>query len=481
MANENEFVYPILTGRAVIETAYDHIDRTNIIEILGKAIGIHQTNQAQETYLYNYYCGKQPILQREKVYNKEINNKVVENRAYEIVSFKSGYLMGEPIQYINRSGREELKDDINRLNDYCFIEDKASKDKELADWFSIVGTSYRLVLPNPKYTEGSKDESPFIIDTPDPRNAFVIYHSGHDHRPLAGALVSTDPVSGSIIYTVYTDSECITVGNGTAINKVEPHLFGMIPLIEYPANKPRIGDFEVVIRLLDAINDVESGRIDAIDNFVQAILMFKGVDVESEAIAAIKDLGAMCVPADGDVKYITQELNQEQTQTLVNYMYQAVLTIVGMPNRNGGTSTSDTGSAVILRDGWSSAEARAKDSELMFKPSEKAFLRLAMRITNFVNVREPLDLGLADIEIRFTRRNYENIQMKAQVLLQMLSTEKIHPKLAFDHCGMFSDPTLAYTMSMDNYERIQREEEALLKDESRETEEPAAEEPSAEE
>ncbi len=55
MANENEFVYPILTGRAVIETAYDHIDRTNIIEILGKAIGIHQTNQAQETYLYNYY------------------------------------------------------------------------------------------------------------------------------------------------------------------------------------------------------------------------------------------------------------------------------------------------------------------------------------------------------------------------------------------------------------------------------------------
>lgn len=34
-----------------------------------------------------------------------------------------------------------------------------------------------------------------------------------------------------------------------------------------------------------------------------------------------------------------------------------------MPNRNGNASTSDTGSAVIMRDGWSDAEARAKDSE----------------------------------------------------------------------------------------------------------------------
>lgn len=61
-------------------------------------------------------------------------------------------------------------------------------------------------------------------------------------------------------------------------------------------------------------------------------------------------------------------------------MYQTVLTICGMPNRNGGSSTSDTGSAVIMRDGWSAAEARAKDSELMFKKSERTFLKLILNI-----------------------------------------------------------------------------------------------------
>ena len=58
-----------------------------------------------------------------------------------------------------------------------------------------------------------------------------------------------------------------------------------------------------------------------------------------------------------------------------------------MPNRNGGTSTSDTGSAVIMRDGWSAAEARAKDSELMFKLSEKEFLKLVLRICSDLNKR----------------------------------------------------------------------------------------------
>ena len=50
-----------------------------------------------------------------------------------------------------------------------------------------------------------------------------------------------------------------------------------------------------------------------------------------------------------DLRIIAEQLDQQQTQTLVDYMYQTVLNIVGMPNRNGGFSTSDTGSAVIMR------------------------------------------------------------------------------------------------------------------------------------
>ena len=66
-------------------------------------------------------------------------------------------------------------------------------------------------------------------------------------------------------------------------------------------------------------------------------------------------------------------------------------------------------------------------------------------------------MKLSSIEIRFTRRNYENIQAKAQVLTTLLANDKIHPRLAFEHCGLFVDPDLAYTQSKE-YEEERKEE-----------------------
>ena len=58
--------------------------------------------------------------------------------------------------------------------------------------------------------------------------------------------------------------------------------------------------------------------------------------------------------------------------------------------------------------------------------------------------------------MKFTRRNYEAIQSKSQVLISMLQEPKIHPQLAFQHSGMFSDSESAYTMSMKYYEEQQQ-------------------------
>lgn len=63
-------------------------------------------------------------------------------------------------------------------------------------------------------------------------------------------------------------------------------------------------------------------------------------------------------------------------------------------------------------------------------------------------------LRLSDIEIKFTRRNYENILSKSQVLTSMLANDKIAPILAFTHCGLFSDPEDAAKMSAEHYANI---------------------------
>lgn len=457
MADEQNPVGRVLTGRKVIYSDAEAITAENVVEILQKAMALHITNQGDIEYLWNYYKGDQPILRREKDIRPEICNKIVENRANEIVSFKVGYLMGEPVQYINRGSNEDAGEAINLLNEYVYAESKAAEDKKLADWFTICGTAYRMILPS---QSTAKEDSPFKIYTLDPRTTFVVYYSGLGNRPLMGVrFVQLEDLT--IVFSVYTENAYYEIVNG-AIVKSEPHYYGGIPIIEYPANEARLGAFEIVLPLLDAINQTASDRLDGVEQFIQAFMMFKGVDIDEETFLKIKKLGGVKVPPEGDVKYLTQELNQSSAQTLKDDLYQSVLTICGMPNRNGGTSTSDTGSAVIMRDGWSAAEARAKDSELMFVKSERAFLRLALYMASIL--RE-MKLKLSDVGIRFTRRNYENIQEKSQVLTTMLANPKIARKLAFEHCGMFADPDLAYTISEEEYQKELSEMEKELTDE----------------
>ncbi len=440
----------VLSGRQKIFTDYETITMENVVDMLNKVLLIHGKNADEIDYLYKYYKGIQPILNRTKDIRPEVCNKIVENHANEIVSFKVGYLMGEPIQYISH-GKNDVSEEINTLNEYVFAEDKLCKDRELADWFTICGTAFRMILPDKK---NEMDESPFEIYTLDPRNTFVVYWSGLGNKPVAG-VTFIEKQDKNIVYCIYTPFEYFEIENGI-ITKHTTHEVGDIPIIEYPANEARIGAFEPVMPILDAINTTASNRIDGIEQFIQAILVLKGgIDIEDGQIAELRENFGLKLPVDGDAKYLVQELNQTQTQTLVDYMYQQVLIICGMPNRNGGSSTSDTGAAVIMRDGWEAAEARAKSSETIFKKSEKQFLKIALRISSTFR---DLKLKLSQIEIRFTRRNYENISAKSSVLISMLSSDKIHPKLAFSHCGMFADPESAYAMS-EAYMREQEEKD----------------------
>ena len=442
-----------LYGRRVIYTDCSEITEKNLLSVLDKALSTHGKNRGEIQYLYDYYKGKQPIRNRTKEIRPEINNKIVVNRANEIVSFKVSYLMGEPVQYVSRS-KDDISENLNRLNEYVFAEDKAAKDTELAKWFTICGTAYRMVLPDKLKEE---DESPFEIFTLDPRYSFVVYHSGLGNKPMMG--VKTVLLEDNTeLHSIYTKNMYFEVKDGV-ITKQEKHSLGTIPIIEYPANPERLGAFEIVIGLLDAINETASNRLDGVEQFIQALLILKGVDIDSDEFKTLKENGGLKVPLEGDAYYLIQELNQTQTQTLVDDMYDTVLTICGMPNRNGGSSTSDTGSAVIMRDGWTNAESRAKDTETMFKMSEKQFLRIAIQ---FANTLRNMDLKLSAIDIRFTRRNYENIQVKSQVLTTMLNNDKIHPRLAFAHSGLFVDPELAYTQSVEYAKEKKKEAEKEL-------------------
>lgn len=444
-----------MNGRRVIKSSVKAITNENVLDVLHKALFEHDMNRSEIDYLWNYYRGKQPILNRTKEIRPKICNKIVENRANEIVSFKVGYLCGEPIQYIGRNTDETVTEGISKLNELMFAEDKATQDQEIVEWQMICGTAYRLILPDEPSEE---DESPFEMYTLDPRDTFIVYSNDVGNKPLMAVKYSQDE-NDVTHYSIYTENYYWLIDDGI-INEAESkaHALDMIPIFEYPANNARLGSFEIVLPLLDEINNIESNRMDGIEQFIQAYWKFIGCNIDKDKYNEFLEEGAILVPPNDnggkiDVDLVVKELNQSQTQTLKDDCYNAILTICGIPNRNGGSSTSDTGAAVLLRDGWSLAEARAKDSEHIFKKSEKKMLKLVLRICRDLG---DIDLRLKDIDLQFTRRNYENIQSKSQVLVSMLQQPKIHPLLAFQHSGLFVDPENAYSMSMAYYEEQQK-------------------------
>lgn len=456
-----------LNGRREITTSYEAVDENNLIPILKAAMSVHGVNSREIRYLLNYAKGHQPVLSRRKKYRKDICNRIVENHAAEIASFHSGYFLGEPLTYVSRGARDGVTEELAALNDIMTDIGKATHDKQLATWMAICGVGYRMVAPS-RY-----DEELIELDTPSPESTFIVYYSGFGHYPLLGArtvtVIRPDGRKADMIcgYTATHYFEATYGNTELELTLWQPHVLGGIPIFEYRLNSLLMGSFEPAIPLLDAINILQSNRVDGVEQFVQHFLKFKNCEIEDNDISRLRELGAITIKTvegqNGDVEIVAQEMDQQQTQTLVDWLYDQALNVCGLPaNRKGGSSTSDTGKAVYLRDGWSQVETRAQDAEALFRLSEKRFLRVVLKIAEQSNGEFGIgQLKLREIGVKFTRRQYDNLLTKTQSLLHMLEAG-VHPSIAFAHCGLFNDPADVYEQSRDYLRKWDYEDAAAI-------------------
>ena len=455
---ENKGYGRALFGRRVLYTDVTEITADNVASVVQNVFPNHVANVDEINYLYNYYKGKQPILERVKKVREEINSKVVTNYANEIVSFKVGYLLNSPFQYVALTDKN---DEVNILNSYMYQVGKQAQDQEVIEWNHICGTAYRYVEAK-EPSQVAKGDSPFDLYTLDPRTTAIIYSSTFKKKRMAAITYTisseTNTVRNFVIYTkdkIFTyaeDTEKLTVSG----LEEKPNTLGEIPVFEYPANNARLGAFEIVLPLLDAINRINSNDVDAGDTQIQSFLKFINCDLDGDALENLAAYGAIKIKsidgAPADVDTVKTDYSYDGANITKQDIHNAILTICGMPVMGNGSSISANNGAILIQNGWSQAEARAKSSETMFKGSEKTMLALVFKICRTIS-KDNVNLRISDVDCKSTRTNYENVQVKAQVLCEMLNTPRVHPKLAFEACGLFSDPENAYLISEEHYEK----------------------------
>ena len=466
-----------LHGRRKILSGEKEITRENVIDVLTKALAVHALNRREIIYLQNYNRGIQPILHRQKNYNAEINNKIVVNIANEIISFKESEFAGEPIQYVSRRGNKGVDDDnkvipekVAKINDMMLAEGKQTLDLELAHKMFINGVAYRLTYHDQKRPMDYLDEAPFEIAVPDVENTFIVRRNDAKKSVLMGVTyVYKDPPDNSIEYTVYTPNVTYTIeglptsdGKGLQITNEVHHNFGIVSLIEYPCNPDYMGAFEVVIDLLDSVSLTLSNQEDGIEQFIQALMVFDGVDISREDFLELKDLGAIKLPATQNggsngkkLYYLNEQLDQSQTNSLVNSMKQIILEIVGMPGQgNASTGDSSNNGAVIMRNGWWHAEGRALQTQNMWKKAETEFLKVVLKICADTNVLT--GLKISDLEPRFWRQSYEDLLVKTQSF-STLRTSGMPAIQAFKFSHLSRDPE-SDAIVYDDYQQMLADE-----------------------
>ena len=271
------------------------INEATIVQILIDAFQIHRENINDMKYLINYYKGKQDILKRPEP-TSGINNKTVLNYAYSSERDIIGYTFGKPIQIIPRTGK--FRKDIKELNDLMEYENSSTVDNEVALLAGITGVGYFYTLPSEEISSDYMPEIPVSLNHADVFNTFVIQSAKVGHPVRLSCNYWTDKYSKKTYFTCYTDKNIYRIvsdGINTLssipeknIVEVEVNPVGLNPIQMVQNNLFLMGDFEVAIGVLNAINQLASDSLNDVENVLKSLLVIINSELEEDGINNVK-------------------------------------------------------------------------------------------------------------------------------------------------------------------------------------------------
>lgn len=261
---------------------------------------------AQDRYkkLQGYYQGEHDILERKKIDPNKPNNKLVVNYAKLITDIATGYFMGIPVTY--DSDEKQALSDIFDVLDDNYEEDV---NYELAKQISISGKAFELVYANEESNVEFKPVDnasiiPVYTDCIQERLLFAI--RSYEVKDILTGDTQQKAEVYTKEYTIYFEQ-----GSGT-MTEVErqEHYFGDIPVIEYSNNNEALGDFEVVLSLIDAYNKTQSDSANDFEDFTDAFLYLVGYGgTQREDIEKMKENKVLLLDKEGQAGWLIKNIN----------------------------------------------------------------------------------------------------------------------------------------------------------------------------
>lgn len=370
-----------------------------------KYIEHNRKEVARRQKLYDYYVGKHAIADKSYSDPTKPCNKISNAFPSYITDVATAYFLGNAVQY--RSEDTALEE---AYRDICAYNDEPAENMTLGKNVSIYGESYELLWVDIDGNIRFKSLDP-ICGIPIYDNTleeeliyFIRYWDELD--------IETD---NTITYVdVYTNSDIRHYRKSAAgldLLNNEPHIFGACPVIVY-RNDEGLGDYERVISLIDAYDDVLSGEQDDLDYMTDAYLAIYGVEgTTEEDVANLRSGRIMSLPADAKAEWLVKNVNDAHQSNIKNVISNNIFAFSGVPNMSDENFAANA-SGVAIRYKLLSLETKTAKKEANFR---KGLTRRIELICLYLGVLGS-NYDFRNVEMIFTRDIPTNLSEQADII-----------------------------------------------------------------
>ncbi len=417
-------------GRQRIILDYDEVTPTNVVEVLQKALYVHGQNKKDCDYLIKYFLGNQDILYRSPPETSNVNNTTVVNFAFPITREIVGYTFGNAIEFVAKNS--DKQGEVTKLSDMMEYENSYYHDICNALYGSICGLSYAITLPSPDITKDNTPEIPFVMDSLDPRNTFVVQSNAISNPQIMSCNIITRN-DGKKEYICYTTKYKMIVSNGMKTVEYEENPTGVDPITMIENSLFLTGDWEQAISVMNAANLVASDSLNDIEGTIRALLVILGAELDEEDDTSLKKIKKdrilnLFAPAGAatnlDAKFIAPTLDSNSVQNIREYLDNARNIITGIPDRETNGNGGDTGLAVMNRNGWTDIEIVARLKEMFYLKGKNKQLGVVLSILKKLD-KISQDLNVIDIDVKPKRHTLDNISAKTTAFSTLVATGEL--------------------------------------------------------
>ena len=421
----------MIDGR--FNTEQDGTQRISV-SFLNKLIDTHTRKIAPNYRKWqNLYEGKHKILKKKPADANKPCNRLVNDFFGQTIDNTVGYFLGNPVilnytEPVEKKTSPEPNDvgvDIEQIEDTAVQDflDYMVIDNDMADtiieWGKeamIKGLSHLLVYQN--------EESKTKVMRVSPEDMILVYKNSST-KELQYAIrlydIDTEDTDKTThyaeVYSVGKMELFKSVDGGTSTNGKgrefasyeyvgeEPLIYDRIPVCTMYNNEEQMSDLEKIETLVNDYDKVLSDVSNEFEAFRNAYLMLKNMVAGNDSIQKLKDEGIVEVMENGDMKFITKEIQTEALENHLNRLEKNIHKFSAVPDLSDENFAGNL-SGVAIRFKLFGLETKCIIKERKMEKALRDFVRI---LSVPIRVETGHEIDIVNLKVEFTRNVPNNL------------------------------------------------------------------------